>query len=75
MSKKSRTHYMVDCFIPDRTQVDGYRLETFSVGALSDGHAISEARFCAQAQYQPHHFYVRAVSRQGNKIIYKSEGD
>jgi hypothetical protein len=74
MPKKPHTHYMVDCFVPDSAHVDGYRTIPLHIIATSDLQAISEAKNGA-LQYNPHHIHIRAVTRQGDRIFYRSEDD
>lgn len=74
MPKKPHTHYVVDCFVTDTTEVGGLRKISFSIAAYNDNEAISEARL-GSVMYSPHYFHVRAVTRQGDRVFYKSEDD
>ena len=66
------SHYMVDCFYPDKGQSDGFRKESFPIKISSESEAISEAKRTAFGK-KPHHFHVRAVARKGDTDIYRSE--
>jgi hypothetical protein len=66
------SHYMVDCFYPDKGQFDGFRKDSFPIKASNESEAISEAMRVTIGM-KPHHFHVRAVALKGDTVIYRSE--
>ena len=74
------THYMMDCFYPDKAELDGYRKESFSVTAGGDSSAITEAK-ALTALYPDAEFFklrkiTKATDRSGGTCLYDSrEGD
>jgi hypothetical protein len=66
------SHYMVDCFYPDKGQSDGFRTESFPIKVSNETEAINEAKRAAFGK-KPHHFHVRAVDRKDGLVIFSSE--
>ena len=69
-------HYMMDCFYPDKSGVDGYRKESFSVAAGGDMSAVNEAK-ALEALYPKADFFqlrkvTKATDRSGGTCIYDS---
>jgi hypothetical protein len=67
---KAKEHYMVDCFYPDVKGFDGFRKESHAIKASGDREAIREVMKFEWRK--PHHCHVRAVTRQGERVIFKS---
>jgi hypothetical protein len=66
------SHYMVECFYPDKGESDGFRKESFTIKGSSEPEAINTAKRTAFGK-KPHHFHVCAVGRKGDVVVYSSE--
>jgi hypothetical protein len=67
---RAKVHYEVDCFYPDEKAFDGFCKESHVIKATSDEQAKSEA--VRMEWRKPHHYHVRAVTWQGDRVIFKS---
>ena len=66
------SHYMVDCFYPEKGQSVGFRKESFPIKASSETEAINRSKRTAFGK-KPHHFHVCTIGRKGDVVIYSSE--
>lgn len=64
--------YKMDCFYREAGQAAPVRRESRNIKAIDDAQAIHEAKGVAIA-YGVAAFHLHAVSRKGDRTIYKSE--